>query len=113
MKKPSQDELNEVSKEIEEYYIGQGKTKALDIFLRLMRLKCKCRISGLKIDILNHYKYEGRLDEYEELNNHLEDIKWIIADIECAHKYLDYIEKSEFEELKKEILNQTNDKEEE
>lgn len=73
--------------------------------LRLLRLKCKCRIRGLSCDIQNCKEGEekyflGGRSEYEELLRHLEDIKFIIADIDCGEHYLTESEKEEFEELK-------------
>ena len=71
--------------------------------LSLIRLKSLCRIRGLSVDIdnaksenaLNHHR--GAKSEYEELYRHLEELKFIIADIECAKKYLSDKEKKEFE----------------
>jgi len=49
--------------------------------LSLLRLKCICRLRGLEVDIKNNYPFKGRLQEYKELLSHLDDLKWIIADI--------------------------------
>lgn len=68
--------------------------------LSLLRLKCLCRIRGLSIDIKNQPNkeyYGGAKNEYQELYRHLEELKFIIADIECAKKYLSKEEKKEFE----------------
>lgn len=69
--------------------------------LGLLRLKCVCRIRGLGVDINHGYKFEGRLQEYEELLRHLEELRWIVADIECAKKYLSEEERESFERLKR------------
>lgn len=70
---------------------------AVEDTLSLLRLKCLCRIRGLKVDIENGYKLGAGLNEYEELLRHLDDLNFIIADIECAKKYLSKKEKKEFE----------------
>ena len=67
--------------------------------LSILRIKCLCRIRGLKTDISCGYKHEGRLDEYEELLRHLKEIKWIVADIECGLKYLSDNERKTFYDL--------------
>ena len=72
----------------------------LDV-LELMRLKAKCRIRGLEVDLSNGHKYfESGKQEYEELLRHLEKIDYILADIECAKKYLTKEEKIDLEILK-------------
>jgi len=77
--------------------------------LRLFRLKCLCRIRGLETDIgvksnqPSLLFYQGALQEYNKLHYHLSDIKWIVADVDCAIKYLSDEERAEFEKLKKEM----------
>ncbi|CAK0762149.1 hypothetical protein CCP3SC1AL1_3010008 [Gammaproteobacteria bacterium] len=70
----------------------------------LLQLKALCRIRGLETDISNGHKYfESGLQEYEELLRHLEELRWIIADIECAEGRLTDKEKRRFKEIKKEF----------
>ena len=93
--------------------IEQGYAQALEdvekIILSLLRLKCVCRIRGLEVDVNNAksdaYKnyYSGALDEYDVLWKHLEELRFIIADIECAEKYLSRAEKLEFKRLKQSL----------
>lgn len=76
---------------------------AVEDTLTLLRLKCLCRIRGLSVDIdnaksenaLNYHR--GAKAEYEELLRHLDELNFIIADIQCAKKYLSKEEKKEFE----------------
>jgi hypothetical protein len=70
--------------------------------LKLLRLKCLCRIRGLSVDIDNaksenalNYHREAKA-EYEELFRHLDELNFIISDIRCAKKYLSNEEKKEF-----------------
>ena len=74
--------------------------------LELLKLKCLCRIRGLRVDIQNGYEFEGRLLEYEELLRHLGKIEYIIADIECAKKYLSPKELEQFEKIKQSLNSQ-------
>lgn len=89
------------SRETEVKYLEKNRGNKEDRILELLRLKCLCRIRGLRVDIQNGYKFEGRLLECEELLRHLDKLKWIIADIECAEKYLSKEEKEKFERLKR------------
>jgi len=70
--------------------------------LRIIQIKCNCRIRGLSIDIENQKDkdfYRGAKQEYEELLRHLSELKYIKADIKCAWKYLNDIERKEYYEL--------------
>lgn len=78
-----------------------GKSKESINLLELLKLKCKCRIRGLEIDKSNGYKVDIALIEYQELLRHLEQVSFIIADVDCAFKYLNPEEKVLFEKLKK------------
>lgn len=74
--------------------------------LEILQLKALCRIRGLSIDIENQPNkdyYGGAKNEYQELYRHLEQLKYIIADIDCAEKYLDNDEKSKFKFLKNKL----------
>ncbi len=86
------------------------KVKLINDVLRILKLKLVCRSGGLLIDKKcqkNKEFYDGAYSEIEELNRHLDNIKWIFADIDCAEKYLSIYEKKDYKELKlrfKEIL---------
>ena len=70
--------------------------------LRILQIKCNCRIRGLSIDIENQREkefYQGAKVEYEELLRHLSELKYIKADIRCAWKYLNDEERREYYEL--------------
>lgn len=78
-----------------------GKNQESINILELLKLKCKCRIRGLEIDKQNGYKVDIALIEYNELLRHLEQISFIIADVDCDYKYLNEEEKKSFENIKK------------
>lgn len=68
--------------------------------LEIIKLKRLCRIRGLTLDIQNGHEYfKSAKSEYEELYRHLDKLKWIIADIECAYKYLSDDERKLFKKL--------------
>lgn len=70
--------------------------------LELIKLRLKCRIRGLSIDIENQKDkdfYRGAKQEFEELLRHLERIDYIKADIKCAWKYLNNEERNLFTAL--------------
>lgn len=74
--------------------------------LELIQLRTTCRIRGLDVDIKTQSNpdfFMGAKDVMETLHRHLDDLKWIIVDIECAMKYLDDDEKKKFKKLVKEI----------
>ena len=80
--------------------------KIIEEILRLLKLKIVCRTRGLTLDIHNQESkdfYIGARKELEEFYRHIADLdlKYLIADIECAKKYLDTEEIKEFEELLK------------
>lgn len=71
--------------------------------MNLLKLKVLCRIRGLTLDIENQKEksfYEGAKVEMEEIFRHLEDIKYIEADIYFALKYLSNKEKDTFNKIK-------------
>lgn len=81
--------------------ISFGKKQESINFLELLKLKCKCRLRGLEIDKRNGYKVDIAIQEYQELLRHLEQVSFIIADIDCAEKYLNKEEKNIFANLKR------------
>ena len=83
----------------------KGKLEERERVFELLKLKVICRIRGLSVDIDNGYGefYRGAKIEMGELLRHLENIKYIIADINCALKYLTKEERIKFEQLQKEI----------
>lgn len=86
--------------------------KVIKEVLEFLKLKCLCRIRGLKTDIDNGYQFESGLKEYEELLRHLEKLDYIDADISCAEKYLNKKEKQEFIILRKKLLDKVECEEE-
>jgi len=75
------------------------KEKIQQELMDLIKLKVKCRIRGLSLDVKtqkNKDFFEGAKQEMEELLRHLENLDYIIADIDCALKYLTDEEKSQF-----------------
>ncbi len=71
--------------------------------LELVKLKALCRIRGLGLDISNQDNkdfYNGGQKEMQELFRHLQKLDYIVADIDCARKYLNYDELLAFKYLK-------------
>lgn len=79
--------------------------------LEILKLKCLCRIRGLSLDVENQKNKEffsGAKQEMEELYRHLDKLKWIIADIECAYKYLSDDERKLFKRLTNSKVEEDN-----
>ena len=86
------------------FYIKEQATQSERArILGLIRLKLICRIRGLDTDIANGYPFKLARQELLEFNRHLTDVKYIIADIECAKRRLTDKEILEFEELTSKI----------
>lgn len=74
----------------------------MDKNIELLKLRIKCRIRGLSLDIENQENkdfYIGAKQEFEILLRHLEKMKYIKADIECAWKYLNDNERRLYNKL--------------
>jgi len=100
--------LGDLIKEAIAKSIQSQKQKIIEEILRLLKLKIVCRTRGLTLDIHNQESkdfYIGARKELEEFYRHIADLdlKYLIADIECAKKYLDTEEIKEFEELLKSL----------
>ena len=76
----------------------ENKEKIQQEVMDLIKLKVKCRIRGLQLDYASEggKYFESGKQEMEELLRHLENLDYIIADIDCALKYLTDEEKSQF-----------------
>jgi hypothetical protein len=85
--------------------IKQAKQETQQEVLEIIRLRLLCRIRGLDTDIANGYPMELARQEILELNRHLENINWIITDIECAKRRLTDEEEKRFEELKQALTS--------
>ncbi len=73
--------------------------------LQLIELRTICRIRGLETDvrvvpIKNKDYFRGAKEEMEVLLRHLDALKWIVADIDCATKYLEDDELKKFKYLR-------------
>lgn len=86
----------------------KGKNEIIEEVLELIKLKLICRIRGLQVDINNredNQYFIGAREEFETFLLHLRDekgltLKWIIADIDCATKYLLKAEMERFKEIR-------------
>lgn len=80
--------------------------------LELIKLRLKCRIRGLSIDIENQKNkdyFRGAKEQFEELLRHLETgVTSIKADIECAYKYLSDDERKLFKRLTNSKVEEDN-----
>ena len=98
MDKQHRETEKETTKRIRKLENKERFEKSKREIMDLLKLKVKCRIRGLSVDIENGYGdfYKGAKREMEELLRHLESLDYIVADIDCALKYLTDKEKSEF-----------------
>jgi len=73
--------------------------------LEMIRLRTLCRIRGLGIDIRVTGKeyFRGAKEELEVLYRHLEELRWIEADIECAKRYLSEEDYKKFKKISKKL----------
>ena len=86
--------------------LEEGRREEQIKILRLLQIKCNCRMRGLEIDIKNQENkdyYTGALNEYDILFRHLSELKYIKADIKCAWKYLSDKEREEYYKLTGEV----------
>lgn len=86
--------------------MAKWENELIKDILELLKLKCLCRIRGLGIDISNATNkdyFNGSQGEIQELYRHLTKLDYIIADIDCAKKYLNYDELLAFKYLKNKL----------
>lgn len=86
--------------------LAKWENELIKDVLELLKIKCLCRIRGLGIDIQNQDNpefYKGCQKEMNELHRHLMKLDYIVADIDCASKYLNYDELLAFKYLKNKL----------